>query len=295
MIKGIVYEEEKRKRAFYTEQNNLKRNDWYYYDTLALPTLFGEIWLPVTQSVVPNVAPFYYVSNLGRVYSTQYKNGVGGLRQFEADKSGYISTAFVTMSREYVSVRIHRLVMETFCPIHSPEQTIVNHINGIKDDNRLVNLEWCTPQKNVQHAYQNGLIPHMVGEINHNSKHTEDEVRIICEGLEKGLSIVDTCKYAGLEVTKANRKYVSRIKRKDLWTHISNQYNIPEESYGNRTISDEDIHKICLELQNGLTPIEVVDKLWPNLEAKERYKKSNNVNKIKRRESHVDISRFYYI
>jgi hypothetical protein len=74
----------------------------------------------------------------------------------------------VTMNRGYLVVSLskdgtkrqykhHRLIMDAFRPIENSSDFVVNHINGIKDDNRLENLEWCTVEQNNSHAIDTGL------------------------------------------------------------------------------------------------------------------------------------------
>lgn len=53
--------------------------------------------------------------------------------------------------------KVHRLVATTFIG-DIPEGFVINHINGIKDDNRVENLEICTQQHNIKEAYRLGLI-----------------------------------------------------------------------------------------------------------------------------------------
>ena len=72
------------------------------------------------------------------------------LREF-IGKDGYLRTQFDGKSR-----LVHRVIAQTFLdnPHELPE---VNHINGRKSDNSVSNLEYCTRNYNLRHAYEQGL------------------------------------------------------------------------------------------------------------------------------------------
>ena len=92
------------------------------------------------------------ISNCGRVFNKYLniylKPGIS--------TCGYLSLSLST-DHGKVMAQIHRLVMMSFRPIPNYSLFQVNHINGIKTDNRLMNLEWCTRSENQKHAFRIGL------------------------------------------------------------------------------------------------------------------------------------------
>jgi len=94
----------------------------------------------------------YQVSSFGRVYSHKKKKFVGSY----LTPSGYHRTTLGKKARNG-NGGIHVFIARAYLGPRPSEHT-VNHINGIKTDNRPQNLEYVTSAENTRHAWRTGLI-----------------------------------------------------------------------------------------------------------------------------------------
>lgn len=127
-----------------------------------------EIWKPI-----PGYNGKYLVSNLGRIKSLVRKKQII-LSQFK-DRCGYFVVNLYNKNGQKTT-KVHRLVAERF--IKNPHRKpCVNHLDCNKENNSSKNLQWCTNQENMDHAYANGLINAPFGEKCHNAKISNDDVK----------------------------------------------------------------------------------------------------------------------
>lgn len=166
---------------------------------------------------------YYQVSSFGNIRSldrlidfpSRWHGGsmVKRIRKGHIMKPGSSPRGYSIASLSKLSVHkyysVHRLVAMTFIP--NPEnKPQVNHINGIKTDNRVENLEWVTPSENIQHSVDTGLQPKPVKMPK--KKLNYGKVRRI---RESNLGIGDLCKM--FDITP---KTVNRILSRKTWKQI---------------------------------------------------------------------------
>lgn len=121
-----------------------------------------EVWKDIS-----GFEGFYQVNNFGSIKGLQriVRTGKKGTT-FRTIKERMITIRRYPNGYEYVKLLlpkqenpklVHRLMANAF--IQNPEnKPDINHKNGVKWDNRLENIEWCTKSENVNHAIDNGFI-----------------------------------------------------------------------------------------------------------------------------------------
>lgn len=127
---------------------------------------------------IPGYEGYYQVSNTGLVKRiTGGKGAQIGRVLKPVNFIGY-SEVGLSVNGKIRRYRIHNLVMLAFVGI--PNGLEVNHINGIRNDNRLENLEYVTHRQNIIHARDiiKTLNPPR-GEASKSSKLTNEQVREI--------------------------------------------------------------------------------------------------------------------
>lgn len=198
----------------------------------------------------------YQISNLGRVKSLErFANGKGGRKRLVKERilktkvhgHGYEAVA-ISKDGKKTTFSVHRLVAIAFIPNPEFKET-VNHIDGVKTNNVLANLEWATHKENSRHAVSTGLKPasnpnkngRVQGEKNTSAKLNDEKVLFIRENSRRNggsLSVRELSNMFG--VCTAVISAVSSFK---IWKHVGGRnemdknYNLSQTGYKNVHIS----------------------------------------------------------
>jgi hypothetical protein len=102
-----------------------------------------EVWFPLKYYELT-----YEISSFLRIRIKKTKRILFGWKT----NNGYIEVELAKNGKRK-KLKLHRLIAIQFIP--NPEnKEQVNHKNGIRDDNRITNLEWVTPDENILHSYK---------------------------------------------------------------------------------------------------------------------------------------------
>lgn len=188
----------------------------------------------------------------------------------------YITTKYKTVPCFRL---VHRLIALAFIP--NPEnKPQVNHKDGVKDNNRKTNLEWCTQFENMQHVFATGLVKTVTGEQHYLAIHKRDDVEAISLMIQEGKSYRQI-----MDVYNVTAAFLADIKIGHSWKDVTKNFNFPSKPC--KRIPEEAVKFICEKLEEGLSSNSI-----PKLGYKTPFSQ-NTVWKIKTKKRHTNISKHY--
>lgn len=146
---------------------------------------------------IPGYETSYQISDQGRVKN---KN-TGKILHGDTNSAGY-QRVFLNSQTKKKRFFVHRLVARVFCDGYQ-ENLVVNHIDGNKQNNFAVNLEWVTRSQNDLHAYRYHLrdvypciFKHKIEAVDPKTgevQHVYENVQECCDALRVARSNVYNC------------------------------------------------------------------------------------------------------
>lgn len=174
-----------------------------------------EVWKDVV-----GYEDYYQVSSLGRIRSldrmvktVKYSYLIKGKILSHSNSKKRYPNLMLNRFGKFKNVDIHRLMAIAFLP-NPLNKKQVNHINGIKNDNRLENLEWVTPKENSVHSRLTGLAKQN-GEDSVWAKLKNEDVLAIREMAENGITFREIGEKFGIHAMTA-----WNIANRRRWKHI---------------------------------------------------------------------------
>lgn len=187
----------------------------------------------------------YSASKCGKIKNLETGNILSVVKQ----KSGYC----VFNTRRFGTAYVHRAVAEIWIPNNDLSKDQVNHIDGVKSNNHLDNLEWVTRSENMQHAADTGLLSLncLYGEDCNLTLFSDEIIHSVCKDLEKGHRNVDVSRRYSISPA-----YVKDLKAGKQRKDITSQYIFPK--FKRRSLSEDTVIWICERISEGLTNREII-------------------------------------
>lgn len=213
----------------------------------------------------------YAACTTGKIYSIRAGRY---LKETNNPRNGYNSLMLAQDGKRETWL-VHRLIALAFLD-NDQDKPCVNHINGVKTDNRVSNLEWVTYKENSEHMIDMGLKPSCVNTYRTLSDET---AHTICKLIGDSWRNKDIA-----SLLNVDRQTVANIRLGHVYPDISRQYDFSNTLPSRRKISTEKLVRICEMLQEGHSYGSIV---------KEVHVSTATVSKIKHRVTGRYISDSY--
>ncbi len=164
------------------------------------------------------------ISGYEGIYKISNKGNIKSLSRFHVPKdriltgfksnNGYVC---IELSKEGFSSRfyVHRIMAIAFLP-NPYNKPNINHKDGVRNNNNLDNIEWCTQKENIQHAHRTGLARVGIGEKQAHSKLKTNNINKIRSMYRTGAY---TMKEIG-DIYKVSYQSISDVVNFRTWKHI---------------------------------------------------------------------------
>lgn len=196
--------------------------------------------------------PYLFISNKGRIISNNAGKGFKEIPT-QVHPYGYIN-AFIGHGKKVHTISVHRAVACNFIPVKEkhlgkglhPKDLEVNHMNGVKLDFSISNLEWSTTEENKTHAKDNKLYPS--AETHKDTKPVKGEV---IRGKHIGYSFI-VLGAKELEAYGFDQGAVSHAIKGDLKSHYNCKWAFATKE--DRTALPREIPNDILNDIKGVSP-----------------------------------------
>lgn len=170
----------------------------------------------------PNIKDCYVINDLGEIRNINTNN----LISKKIERDGYVRVSLMKKGGGTTYIQLHRLLMMAFRPVENMDKLQINHIDGNKQNNDFSNLEWVTPQQNIQHAIKNNLtnFDYLKGEKTNLANYTEEDAKRVIE-------LLKTNKYTDKQISVITgypvRSFIAKIRRRETWKYLTENIESP--------------------------------------------------------------------